>query len=680
MIVPRIHRPLPLTGLVALLLAVGCGRSPEEHLKDGVDAFRAGKYMKARESLTAALRGREQDPAAADSFNLLGVACHKLNDPVAAEAAYQRSQELNHAYFEPLYNLGVLKCGQDAFEVGAQWLRQAAEVNPQDTFALEFLAGEHRRRGQWVEAQTVLMNALGRAPEEPRVLSALAISGLNTEGAPYALSFLKKALRVKPDYAPALFSLGRVYAEWIKEPSGALQQYRAFLSLPVGDSSYRKHAESEVARLEKATAEAPPAAPVAEPAIELRNPLAPRPAGSPAPAAGTPANPVLGMIDRARQEAQAGRGLNALNLCLEAAQKASSENNDALELKALQAATTLCADQPKAHFALGRWYSEQGKHREAMESYRQASLLEPTWSKSLRAAAGAAIECGEFQYALEALRQAVKVDPDNADALWALALFYDSQLHLDESARQAYDRFITSFPQDSRSTEGRRRMETLKNKGSSAPRPTAPSAPPSAGPVPAPATARLEMVKVTPVEVPTMTTSRTLTPKTPLAATPMPPTTGTDALPEAARLFKKAVNHQQRGELDTAVDAYNQSLAQDPNQASAHYNLGLIFQKMNQPDAARQAFEQAVKLDPAMHAAHYQIGSILASLGRPADAAPHFQSVLARNPDHALANLGLGRVYETSDPAKARAQYSRFLELSPNDPEAPRVRRWLIQQ
>jgi tetratricopeptide (TPR) repeat protein len=663
-------RPTLIVLSFAALVAGGCGRSPEEILAAGVEAFEQGKFVRARDHLAAALRDRGEDPAAAESFNLLGLSAWKLNAPDEAEAAFRRSRALNPAFLEPLYNLGVLNCRQGALEEGLALLREAAERNPSDTLALEFAAAELRRQGRWAEAQTHLMSALARAPAEPRILTALAISGLNVEGAPYAASFLRRARELRPDYAPALFSLGRLYADWIKEPAGALRHYREFLALPAVDPSYRRHAEGEVARLERESGGAPPPVPGGESGGELRNPLAPRP---PPTAPAPPTEPVLAQIERARAEALAGRGAAALALCLEAAQLASSRNQPALELKALEAATALCPDQSKAHFALGRWYTDQGRHGEALAAYREAAQLEPTWSKAHRAAAGAAIECGEFQYALEALRQAVKVDPNNADALYALALFYDSQLRLEESARQAYDRFVTSFPGDGRAPEARARMEAIGRRANPAPAAPPPPATPRAS-------ARSEGVRLTPVTVPTVNASRTLTPQTPLAATPIPPTAAPEVSPEADRLFKKAVNHQQRGELDAAAEAYHQSLAADPKQPSAHYNLGLIFQKKNQPDSARRAFEQAIALDPTLHGAHYQIGSILAALGRTTEATPHFQSVLARNPDHALAHLALGRVYESTDPARTRVHYSRFLEISPHDPDAPRVRRWLIQQ
>ncbi|MBI5394103.1 MAG: tetratricopeptide repeat protein [Verrucomicrobia bacterium] len=60
-------------------------------------------------------------------------------------------------------------------------------------------------------------------------------------------------------------------------------------------------------------------------------------------------------------------------------------------------------------------------------------------------------------------------------------------------------------------------------------------------------------------------------------------------------------------------------------------------------------------------------------------ARPELEAVVQAAPSHAKAHLALAQVYsmraETKD--RARAHYVRFLQLQPNDPKAPEVRRWL---
>ncbi|MBM3892154.1 MAG: tetratricopeptide repeat protein, partial [Verrucomicrobia bacterium] len=75
----------------------------------------------------------------------------------------------------------------------------------------------------------------------------------------------------------------------------------------------------------------------------------------------------------------------------------------------------------------------------------------------------------------------------------------------------------------------------------------------------------------------------------------------------------------------------------------------------------------------------YRAGNALLQRGSYAEAEPEFLAVLRKDPNHAQAHLALGRIYsqrvETQD--KARAHYTKFLQLAPDDPKAPAVRGWL---
>ncbi|MCX7826531.1 MAG: tetratricopeptide repeat protein [Verrucomicrobiae bacterium] len=83
--------------------------------------------------------------------------------------------------------------------------------------------------------------------------------------------------------------------------------------------------------------------------------------------------------------------------------------------------------------------------------------------------------------------------------------------------------------------------------------------------------------------------------------------------------------------------------------------------------------------DPRTAAEIYRAGAALLQRNAFAEAEPEFLAVLRKDPNHAQAHLALGRIYsqrvETQD--KARAHYTRFLQLAPDDPKAPAVRGWL---
>lgn len=75
----------------------------------------------------------------------------------------------------------------------------------------------------------------------------------------------------------------------------------------------------------------------------------------------------------------------------------------------------------------------------------------------------------------------------------------------------------------------------------------------------------------------------------------------------------------------------------------------------------------------------YQDAFALLQRGAYTEAAPQFEALLRVDPSFAKAHMALGQIYsqkaETKD--KARQHYIRFLQLRPDDPKGPEVRRWL---
>src|SRR5262249_5320220 len=70
-----------------------------------------------------------------------------------------------------------------------------------------------------------------------------------------------------------------------------------------------------------------------------------------------------------------------------------------------------------------------------------------------------------------------------------------------------------------------------------------------------------------------------------------------------------------------------QAATLNPADASAHYQLGLIYQKRGELDAAVGSFKRAVEIDPRETDAHYQLGRIARQEGRLNEAVQHFERV-----------------------------------------------------
>lgn len=110
----------------------------------------------------------------------------------------------------------------------------------------------------------------------------------------------------------------------------------------------------------------------------------------------------------------------------------------------------------------------------------------------------------------------------------------------------------------------------------------------------------------------------------------------------------------------------------NPADASAHYNLGLIYQQRGQFEEAKASFRRAVEIDPDEMDAHYQLGRIAREEGRLGDAINHFDPVVRHNPEHSQSEIWreIGRAYfQANQYEDARVAFERFLEKRPSDAE-----------
>jgi tetratricopeptide (TPR) repeat protein len=110
----------------------------------------------------------------------------------------------------------------------------------------------------------------------------------------------------------------------------------------------------------------------------------------------------------------------------------------------------------------------------------------------------------------------------------------------------------------------------------------------------------------------------------------------------------------------------------NPADASAHYNLGLIYQQRRQHEEAKASFARAIEIDPDETDAHYQLGRIAREEGRLADAISHFDAVVTRNPEHSQSEAWreIGWTYfQAGQYEDARVAFERFIEKRPSDAE-----------
>jgi protein O-GlcNAc transferase len=139
-------------------------------------------------------------------------------------------------------------------------------------------------------------------------------------------------------------------------------------------------------------------------------------------------------------------------------------------------------------------------------------------------------------------------------------------------------------------------------------------------------------------------------------------------------LLEQAQAAQTQGDYAKAESLWQQVLQQQPNSATAHYNLGLSQHRQANIEAAISSYKNAIRLDPKSSVAHLSLGFAYLEIRRYDWAIPAFQQVLALPNQastpvdtHTLAYYDLAIIYKRQgNLAAARQAVQKALALTPN--------------
>ena len=128
-----------------------------------------------------------------------------------------------------------------------------------------------------------------------------------------------------------------------------------------------------------------------------------------------------------------------------------------------------------------------------------------------------------------------------------------------------------------------------------------------------------------------------------------------------------AVQHHQAGRLAEAEVAYEQVLADDPQNFDALHLSGVVAHQRGDHDAAVQRISRALQRNPANAAAHNNLGAALRALGKYGDAIASFNKALALQPHYLEAHVNLYAVLTSQGKLdEAVAGYEKLLSLKPD--------------
>ena len=125
------------------------------------------------------------------------------------------------------------------------------------------------------------------------------------------------------------------------------------------------------------------------------------------------------------------------------------------------------------------------------------------------------------------------------------------------------------------------------------------------------------------------------------------------------------------GRYGEALELLSKAVAQAPNQASYHSNLGETYRRMGRLEEAVDCFQRALALQPDRPDTLANLGAALMQIGRVDEAIVSCERGLSLQPGSAVAHNNLGAALSRKgDFPGAAVRYRRALSLDPNFAEA----------
>lgn len=136
---------------------------------------------------------------------------------------------------------------------------------------------------------------------------------------------------------------------------------------------------------------------------------------------------------------------------------------------------------------------------------------------------------------------------------------------------------------------------------------------------------------------------------------------------EAMELFRRAYEHQMRGELEEAIELYKKSIEVCPT-AEGHTFLGWTYSFQGRWEEAIEECLRAIEVDPTFGNPYNDIGAYLMEKDRLDEAIVWFERALQapRYESYCFPHFNLGRVYERKRAfARALEEYKRAFQENP---------------
>ena len=143
----------------------------------------------------------------------------------------------------------------------------------------------------------------------------------------------------------------------------------------------------------------------------------------------------------------------------------------------------------------------------------------------------------------------------------------------------------------------------------------------------------------------------------------------------AAAHFHRGISNAELGNHAGAITDYDRAIALKPKYPEAHFRRGISNTELGNHAGAINDCARAIALKPKYPAAHFHRGISNTELGNHAGAINDYDRAIAHSTacDSVMVatawyNIGLNKIY-LGDPENAIADFDRFIDLAPGDPD-----------
>ncbi|TRU94650.1 MAG: tetratricopeptide repeat protein [Microcystis wesenbergii Mw_QC_S_20081001_S30D] len=108
----------------------------------------------------------------------------------------------------------------------------------------------------------------------------------------------------------------------------------------------------------------------------------------------------------------------------------------------------------------------------------------------------------------------------------------------------------------------------------------------------------------------------------------------------ALDFFNQGVKRLQQGDLEAAINSFNEAIRLNPNYAQAYGNRGIAYSRLQQYDKALADYNQFIRFNPNSAAAYYNRATLYDKLGDSQKAIADYDQAIRLNPNFTQAISG----------------------------------------